>query len=203
MNGKFALTLTGSGFREAAGTANGEVGLWSNNSGLAKFAVEGAGLDLGEILLLWATEDKRDPQYIKSRCLAANIAFKDGQATLKPAVIDNKDSLVAATGGVNLKNESVDIEVVALPHDVSIGTISGDIRIGGTLRNLSFQALNEETALPAGLSALLSTIAGPLGLLPFIQTGGEPDAPCATLLADAKETGTRNNPAQNVSPKKG
>ncbi len=82
------------------------------------------------------------------------------------------------------------------------GTISGDIRVRGTLRNMSFEALNEETALQAGLSALLATISGPLGLLPFIQTGGEPDAPCATLLADAKETGTRNNPAQNVITKK-
>ena len=203
LNGKFDLRLTGSGFREAAGSANGEVGVWSNNSELAKFAVEGAGLDLGEILLIWATEDKKNPEYIKSRCLAANIAFKDGQASLKPAVIDNDDSLVAATGGVNLKNEAVDIEVFARPHDVSIGTISGDIRVGGTLRNPTFQALNEETALQAGLSALLSSIAGPLGLLPFIQTGGEPDAPCATLLADAKETGTKNNPARNVTPSKG
>lgn len=200
MNGKFALTLTGSGFREAAGSATGEVGLWSNNSELKKFAVEGAGLDLGEILLLWAKDDADD--YIKSRCLAANIAFKDGQATLRPAVIDNKDSLVAATGGVNFKNETMNIEVFARPHDVSIGTISGDIRVGGTLRNPTLDFLNEETALQAGLSALLSSIAGPLGLLPFVQTGGEPDAPCATLLADAKETNTRRNPAQGVRPEK-
>ncbi len=203
LNGTFALSLTGSGFREAAGSATGEVGLWSNNSELAKFAVEGAGLDLGEILLLWATEDKKKPEYIKSRCLAANIAFKDGQATLQPAVIDNDDSLVAASGGVNFKTESVDIEVFARPHDFSIGTISGDIRVTGTLRNLSFQALNEKTAVQAGLSALLASIAGPLGLLPFVQTGGEPDAPCATLLADAKETSTKRNPAQNALPKKG
>ncbi|RYG36692.1 MAG: AsmA family protein, partial [Burkholderiales bacterium] len=202
LNGKFALTFTGSGFREAAASSNGEVGLWSNNSELAKFAVEGAGLDIGEILLIWATQDKKNPEYLKSRCLAANIAFKDGQATLKPAVLDNKDSLIAATGGVNLKNESMNIEVFARPHDVSIGTISGDIRVGGTLRNPTFEALNEQTLLQAGLSALLSTISGPLGLLPFIQTGGEPDAPCATLLADAKETGTRNNPAAAVTPKK-
>lgn len=200
MNGKFALTFTGSGFREAAGSANGELGLWSNNSELKKFAVEGAGLDLGEILLLWAKDDA--DEYIKSRCLAANIAFKNGQATLQPAVIDNKDSLVAATGGVNLKNESMNVEVFARPHDVSIGTISGDIRVRGTLRNPTFEALNEETVLQAGLSALLSSIAGPLGLLPFVQTGGEPEAPCATLLADAKETNTKRNPAQGVQPEK-
>ncbi len=203
LNGKFALTFTGSGFREAAASSNGEVGVWSNNSELAKFAVEGAGLDLGEILVIWATQDKKNPEFLKSRCLAANIAFKDGQASLKPAVIDNKDSLIAATGGVNLKNESMNIEVFARPHDVSIGTISGDIRVGGTLRNPTFEALNEETLLQAGFSALLSTISGPLALLPFIQTGGEPDAPCATLLADAKETGTRNNPAAAITPKKG
>ena len=39
-------------------------------------------------------------------------------------------------------------------------------------------------------------------MLPFVQNGGEPDAPCATLLADAKETNTKRNPAQNAQPKK-
>ena len=202
MQGRFALTFTGSGFREAAFAANGEAGLWSNNSELSKFATEGAGLDLGEILLLWATEDKDNPEYLKSRCLAANIAFKKGLAVLQPAVIDNDDSLVAASGHVDLKNEGIDIEVYARPHDVSIGTISGDIKVGGTLRNPSFEALNEETVIQAGLAGLLSSITGALGFLPFVETGGEPDAPCATLLADAKETSTRRNPAANIDPKK-
>ncbi|MFT3725845.1 MAG: AsmA family protein [Hyphomonadaceae bacterium] len=201
LNGKFALDMRGSGFREAAGSATGEVGVWSNNSELKKFAVEGAGLDLGEILLLWAKDDADD--YIRSRCLAANIALKDGQAKLQPAVIENKDSLVVASGGVNLKNEAIDIQLYAKPHDVSIGTISGDIRITGTLRHPGFQALDEKTFLQAGLSALLSSISGPLALLPFVQTGGEPDAPCGQLLADAKETNPHNNPAAKVEPKKG
>ena len=202
MQGRSALTFAGSGFREAAATTNGELGLWSNNSELSKFATEGAGLDLGEILLLWATEDKDSPEYITSRCLAANVAFKSGQATLQPAIIENEDSLVAASGGISLKTEAINIEVYARPHDVSIGTLSGDLRVGGTLRNPSFEALNNETLLQAGIAGLLSTVTGALGLLPFIQTGGEPDAPCATLLADARETNTRNNPAANVDPKK-
>jgi hypothetical protein len=155
----------------------------------------------GEILL-WATEDKDNPEYLKSRCLAANIAFESGQATLQPAIIENEDSLVAASGRINLKTEAINVEVCARPHDVSIGMMSGDIRLGGTLRDPSFEALNEETLLQAGIAGLLSTVTGALGLLPFIQTGGEPDAPCATLLADAKETNTRNNPAANVDPKK-
>jgi AsmA family len=203
LNGRFALTFTGSGFRDAAATSTGEAGVWSNNSELSKFATEGAGLDIGEILLLFATEDKKNPEFIPSRCLAANIAFKNGQATLQPAVIENEDSLVAATGGVNMKTEAVDIQLFAKPHDVSIGTISGDLKIGGTLRNPTFEALNEETLVQAAASALLASITGALAILPFIQTGGEPDAPCATLLADAKETNTRRNPAAKVTPKAG
>ena len=203
LNGRFSLTFTGSDFRDAAATSTGEAGVWSGNSELSKFATEGAGLDIGEIALLFLTEDKRKPEFLPSRCLAANIAFKNGQATLQPAVIENKDSLVAATGGVNLKNESMNIEIFAKPHDMSVGTISGDIRLGGTLRNPTFEALNEGTLLQAAASALLSSITGALAILPFIQTGGEPDAPCATLLADAKETNTRSNPAAKVEPKKG
>ena len=203
LNGRFALTFTGSGFRDAAASSTGEAGVWSGNSELSKFATEGAGLDVGEILLLIATEDKNRPEFIPSRCLAANIAFKNGQATLKPAIIENKDSLVAATGGVNLKNEAVDIQIFARPHDVSVGTISGDIRIGGTLRNPTFEALNDATLVQAAVSGLLSSITGALAILPFIQTGGEPDAPCATLLADAKETSTRSSPAAKVLPKAG
>ena len=202
MNGRFNLTLTGSGFRQAAATATGEAGFWSSNSEMKKFLVEGAGLDLGEMLLIWATEDKDNPEYIRSRCLAANVAFKDGRATLQPAIIENSDSLIAATGFINLKDESIDIEILARPHDVSIGTISGDIKLDGTLRNPQFEALNEETLLQAGLSALLGSISGALGFLPFVETGGEPEAPCATLLADAKETSTRRNPAANVKPEK-
>lgn len=203
LNGRFALTFTGSGFRDAAATSTGEAGVWSANSELSKFATEGAGLDLGEILLLFATEDKKMPEFLPSRCLAANIAFKNGQATLQPAVIENKDSLVAATGGVNLKTEAMDIQIFARPHDFSVGTISGDIKLGGTLRNPTFEALSEATLLQAAASAVLSSITGALAVLPFIQTGGEPDAPCATLLADAKETNTRNNPAAKVTPKAG
>jgi len=202
MSGRFDLTLTGSGFRQAASTATGEAGFWSTNSEVKKFIVEGAGLDLGEMLLIWATEDRDNPEYIQSRCLAANVAFKDGIATLKPAVIENSDSLVAATGGINLKDESISIDVFARPHDVSVGTISGDIKLQGTLRHPTFEALSGDTIVQGVFSALLGSISGALGFLPFVQTGGEPDAPCATLLADAKETSTNRAPAADVKPEK-
>jgi hypothetical protein len=202
LQGRFALNMTGSGFREAFGSATGEAGIWSNNSEVAKIATEAAGLDFGEILLLLATNEDRE--YLKSRCLAGGLTFRNGLGELNPAVIDNKDSLIAASGHIDLRNEALDIEVFALPHDVSIGKLFGDIRVKGTMRNPKISALDGKTVLQAGLSALLSSIAGPLSALPFIEIGGEPDAPCAQLLADARNPSEAQTPppAKKEPPRK-
>ncbi len=201
LNGRFALNMTGSGFREAFGSATGEMGIWSNNSEVAKIATEAAGLDLGEILLLLV--ENEDREYLKSRCLAGGITFRNGLGEINPAVIDNEDSLIAASGHIDLRSEAMDIEVFALPHDVSIGKLFGDIRVKGTLRNPDISAIDETTVLQAGLSALLSSIAGPLAALPFIEAGGEPEAPCAQLLADARNPSeAQTPPAKEPPPKK-
>jgi len=201
LNGRFALNMTGSGFREAFGSTNGEVGIWSNNSEVAKIATEAAGLDFGEILLLLATNEDRE--YLKSRCLAGGLTFRNGLGQLNPAVIDNKDSLIAASGHIDLRNEALDIEVFAEPHDISIGKVFGDIRVKGTMRNPKISALDGKTVLQAGLSALLSSVTGALAALPFIEIGGEPDAPCAQLLADARNPGdAKTPPAKKEEPRK-
>jgi hypothetical protein len=185
LNGVFVLNMTGSGFREAFGSATGDTGLWSTNSEVAHIATEAAGLDIGEVLLD-LSRDNKGRDYLKSRCMIANIDVKDGQATLNPALIDNKDSLILVTGGANLKTEAIDLKVKAAPHDVSLGKLFGDIKITGTLRHPKVKALNEKTVLQAGLSVLLSTITGGLAALPFVEFGGEPDAPCRELLADSR-----------------
>lgn len=201
LQGRFALDMTGSGFREAFGSSTGEVGIWSNNSEVARIATEAAGLDIGEILLLLATNEDRE--YLKSRCLAGGLTFRNGLGQLNPAVIDNKDSLIAASGHIDLRNETLDIEVFAEPHDVSIGKVFGDIRVRGTLRDPKISALDEKVVLQAGLSALLSSITGALAALPFIELGGEPDAPCAQLLADARNPSeAKTPPAKKEEPPK-
>jgi hypothetical protein len=187
LNGVFNVNFTGSGFREAFGSTNGEAGIWSTNSEVAKIATEAAGLDLGEILLLLAKNEDRE--YLKSRCLAANVSFKNGEAILNPAVIDNEDSMILANGGLNLKNETLNIGVSAKPHDVSIGKLFGDIKVQGTMRHPQIKALDEDTVVQAGLAALLSSVTGALAALPFLELGGEPDAPCQQLLAESRTLG--------------
>ncbi|MBI1360732.1 MAG: AsmA family protein [Alphaproteobacteria bacterium] len=200
LNGTFNLKFTGSGFREAAATATGEAGVWSPDSKIAKLADEAAGLDIGEILLLYAKREAHD--YIPSTCAAGNIAFSKGVAQLAPAVIDNKDSTILATGGANLKSESLDVHVMAKPKDISLGKLNGEIHVRGTLRHPSVSALNGKTLLQGVFSSALSTVTGALAVLPFIETGGGKDAPCATLIADAKSASEARNPAKKVAESK-
>jgi hypothetical protein len=104
-------------------------------------------------------------------------------------VIDNKDSLVLAEGEVSLATEQMAITIDANPKDVSIGTLFGDIKLGGTLRNPDINYLSGKSILQTGLAAVLAGIAGPLAALPFIELGGGEDANCTQLVADAKDTG--------------
>lgn len=198
LSGTFKLDMTGSGFREAFGTATGEAGVWSSDSEIAKIADEAAGLDIGEVLIQLA-KDNPKRQYIKSTCLAGNIAFSNGQAQLSPAVIDNTDSVILATGGGNLKDETLDVRVFAKPKDISFGKLNGDIKVKGTLRHPKLSALSTKTVVQAAFSSLLSSIAGPLSALPFIETGGGKDAPCGSLVADAKAASVPHSAATQAA----
>jgi uncharacterized protein involved in outer membrane biogenesis len=195
LRGTFALQMDGSGFRDAFASATGEIGLWSPNSRLAKIAVEGAGLDVGEALLQYLGGGLKDPEYIASRCAVANFALKNGQAQLQPGIIDNSDSLIQATGGFSLRDESIDMKIKTRPKDISLGSLSGDIDVGGTLRRPRIDALDDDALVQLGFTALLTSIAGPLGALPFIETGDGEDAPCGALLREA-QTASRQGPSE-------
>jgi hypothetical protein len=71
------------------------------------------------------------------------------------------------------------------------------------MRNPDISALDEKTVLQAGLSTLLASVTGALAALPFIEAGGEPDAPCTQLLADARNPSeAKTPPAKKEDPRK-
>ena len=112
--------------------------------------------------------------------------LEQGVGTIEPGVIDTTDSLILLDGGFNLGNEAIDVDVRADAKDASIGSLFGDISLGGSFRNPSVSVISEETILQAGLTALLGALTGPLAALPFIDTGDGNDAPCESLLARAQ-----------------
>ncbi len=185
IEGDFEYTTYGNNFRDAAASATGDIALWSTDFRLISIGSELVGLDLGEaFMLLLAGEEKTD--FTRARCIAFVAQLEQGVGTIEPGVIDTTDSLILLDGGFNLGNEAIDVDVRADAKDASIGSLFGDISLGGSFRNPSVSVISEETILQAGLTALLGALTGPLAALPFIDTGDGNDAPCESLLARAQ-----------------
>lgn len=191
-DGEFEITTIGDGFRQAAATTTGSVAIWSRDAEVLALAAEGAGLDIGEAVTLLG-ESGEDLTYVAARCAAIVLEFEDGVGNLSPAVVDTDDSLVVVRGDIDLSNEALRLSVRSDAKDASFGTLIGDVAIGGTLRNPSIQPFSAETIAQIGIVAVLASVSGGLGALPFIEPGMAQDAPCGSLLARAESaTGTDN-----------
>ncbi|QYJ01351.1 AsmA family protein [Thalassovita mediterranea] len=184
-DGEFEVTTDGNGFRDAAATMNGTVSIWSTDADILALAAEGAALDLGEVITLLG-EAPEDRTYVDARCAAIVANFENGVGTLSPAVVDTDDSLVVVRGDVNLSNEALRLSVRSEAKDASLGTLIGDVAIGGTLRDPSIQPFSAGTVAQFGIAGILASVSGGLAALPFIEPGMAQDAPCGDLLARAQ-----------------
>lgn len=184
-DGEFKVTTDGNGFRDAAATMNGTVSIWSTDADILALAAEGAALDFGEAITLLG-EAPEDRTYVGARCAAIVANFENGVGTLSPAVVDTDDSLVVVRGDVNLSNEALRLSVRSEAKDASLGTLIGDVAIGGTLRDPSIQPFSAGTVAQFGIAGILASVSGGLAALPFIEPGMAQDAPCGELLARAQ-----------------
>lgn len=185
---RFDLVTDGSGLRSAFASADGEITMWASpDSQIRHLAVEGAGLDIGEVLLVMMTEDEESPEYLPVRCAGARLVVEDGIARADPVILDTSDSLIALSGQVSLRNERIDMEVRSDQKDVSWGNLFGGVQIGGTLRDPDIGIDAGSALLQGGIAGLLSAVAGPLAAIPFTDFGGEDEgAPCEALEERAR-----------------
>lgn len=188
LEGRIDLGASGNGFREAAASADGALTMFTRDGQMRALGSEAAGLDLGEVVLLLLTEEAGQPEFDRLNCAVARFELTDGLARTAPVVFDSEDSLIIAEGQVNLDDESVDLRIESDAKDFSWGTLLGDPVVTGTLRNPEIGVEAGESAVQAGIAALLSTVAGPLAALPFFETGGGENADCGALLARAEQS---------------
>ena len=193
--GRFNMEAVGDGFRQAAANLDGKFSIWSTDADILALAVEGAALDLVEALSVLG-ENPDDRTYVETRCLAVVADFQQGVGTLSPAVVDTDDSVVVVRGDVNLQSEGLKLSVRSDAKDASLGTLVGDVGIGGTLRNPQIEPFSAETLAQFGIAGILGSLTGGLAALPFIEPGMAEDAPCGSLLARA-EAATDNSSASN------
>ncbi|WP_372530592.1 AsmA family protein [Maricaulis sp.] len=182
MHVAFALAMTGADLRSAFASADGEITAQAApGTRIRHLAVEGAGLDVGEILLLRLSEDEADPGFIPVNCAGGVFRARNGRLQAEHVFVDTDDSVVALDGQVSLETERLALAVAAEAKDVSWGNLLGGVAVNGTLRNPDIDVDAAPSVLQGVLAGLLGSAAGPLAVLPFTELGLGEAVSCDSL----------------------
>lgn len=187
--GRVRLSGVGASVREAAANANGEVVLVTPSGEVREAFAELSGINVTRGLgLLLSDDDSRIP----IRCGVASFTVTNGIARSRTFVIDTETVLIGGSGTINLRNETLDLNVQGEPKELRLVRVAAPISIEGRLRAPRVGVEAEDALDQGGFSALLATLVAPVAaILPFVDAGLAEDANCAQLLA-----GRRNAEAE-------
>jgi len=150
----------GKSLADVMGTGQGDIRLGMKGGAISWLLVELAGLDIGQALILYVTEDERVP----IRCGAGRIALNNGMATLDHFIIDTTDSVLYFRGNTNLKTQDINIEIEADAKDFSLLDIDAPVELKGKIRK-------PEISIGKGVP------------IPLIEPGDAEDVSCDSLLS--------------------
>lgn len=163
------LDLAGRGrsTAELLGSLNGPVHLRLENGTVSHLLTEAMGIDIAQGLGLLLRGDKNLPLH----CARVDGRFASGVLRPRTALMDNKDSRIDLDGRVSLKDESLDLRLVASPKDFSPLTLRAPVRVQGTLADPRV-ALEGKRLGGRALAALaLGSLSPPAALLAFVDPG--------------------------------
>lgn len=165
IHAKVKLTGAGRSLAEVMGTAEGDVRLGMNGGALSWLLVELAGLDIGQALILYVTEDEKVP----IRCGAGRIVLNKGDAAFDRFVVDTPDSVLYVRGHANLQTQIIDMEIEADAKDFSLLDIDAPVALKGKIRK-------PDISIGKGVP------------IPLIEPGDAEDVSCAQLLGNLTAT---------------
>jgi uncharacterized protein involved in outer membrane biogenesis len=177
LNGRVRLQGTGDSVRKSLGSANGQASAIVDKGTISNLAAGLLGLDIVKSLGVLITGDNKQ---VPVRCMVADFEVKDGVMRPRAFVLDTDQTLVTASGAIDLSDEHLDLSVSGQPKDATLA-LGGPILIGGTFKSptvgLGAAAIARGGAAVA-LGVLLTPIAAAIG---FIDTGDDQTPDCQGL----------------------
>lgn len=179
IGGHVRVDTTGNSIAHMAGNANGEVAVGMGKGQIPQLLVELAGLDVTQSLGYLFNQDKQVP----IRCAFADFGVTNGLMQTRSMAFDTTDTIVLGSGQINLKDESLALELNPRPKDRSILSFRTPLKIGGTLKDPSFHPDPGKLGLRGAVALALGAIAPPAALLATIDTGAGQDSDCGGKYA--------------------
>jgi uncharacterized protein involved in outer membrane biogenesis len=171
------VSLHGSGNSIAAmlGSANGDAGLGMGQGAVSKLLMKLSGLDIGGAAKVLVTGDRQIP----IRCGMGDFTVRDGIMTTSNLVVDTSDNTIHGQGTINLKDESLALQLMSRSKRFSLVSLRGPLVVGGTLRDPSIHPNYKRVGLRAAAAAAIGIVAAPIAALAAtVQRGREQEIQC-------------------------
>ncbi len=176
LNGRLQATGRGRSTAEILSTLDGQMQATLKDGTVSHLVTELAGLDLAQALGVLIRSD----QPLPLRCAVLDLQLQNGVARPRQAVLDNADSTLRVAGQVDLRDETLALQLQVKPKDFSPLSLRVPIVVSGTLGAPVVGVNGKRLAVKAlGALALGAVVAPVAALLPLLDLGGQQDAdPC-------------------------
>lgn len=179
IGGDIAIVGTGNSVAQLLGSADGDIALGMGQGQISNLLMELAGIDIAEALKFMVTKDRTIPV----RCAFGDFEVKDGLMDARSLAFDSTDTIIVGKGQINLKNETLDLELRPRPKDRSLLALRSPLVVGGTFKDPSFRPDFKRLGLRGATALALGSIAPPAALLATLELGPGEDAQCGGKYA--------------------
>jgi uncharacterized protein involved in outer membrane biogenesis len=125
---------------------------------------------------------------VPMHCLIAHFTVNSGMMQTNEVLIDTDVTAIRANGGINLKDETIDMHVHTSPKEASLFSAHSPIDITGTLKKPKIGVNTAALVARGGVATALGLLAPPAALIAFIEPGLGDDGNCAAFIARLKQS---------------
>jgi uncharacterized protein involved in outer membrane biogenesis len=186
LEARAVLTGSGNSAHAVASTASGTFTAVVPQGGMKHSLAEWMGVD---VLTALSLNLGGDTSNIQLRCAVASFDAKDGVMTAQRFIIDTEPVRVDGSGSINLKDETLDMQLQGAPKHFQFMRLRAPITVSGALAHPSLGVKAGPAVAQAGMGVALGLLFPPAALLAFVDPGLAKDAHCGPLLSDAKAQG--------------
>lgn len=183
--GRADLKGRGASVGDLLATSNGTIALSANGGRVSDFLVQLLEIDIAHAAMLLGTRK----QQVDLRCAVGTFNVKDGVVTPESFIVDTTETHVKVEGKLDLARERFDLLARGRGKSPSIFVLRSPVVLEGPLKKPSVHPKAGPIVAQAGAAAVLSVVAPPLAIAPFVSAGSGKDADCDKLLADARQKG--------------
>jgi hypothetical protein len=201
LDGAMALNGKGNSVAQWLGTSSGEARLYVRDGTLSRELLNRAALNVGSVVVgkLFG-EDKE----VQLRCAVADMAVREGVATVRTGKLSTNEAIVDASGTINMAQERLDLHIKPESLQWKFFSLRTPLYVRGSFAKPDVGVEPGPLLLRAG-AAIAAVVAAPaaLALLPVTVPGADDDAQCAPLLAQATQpvkAGRAGQPAAPATP---